>query len=428
MPSIFRIRSRRNVYLSTLVLLAASTVPVVSTAQEWTRFRGPNGTGQSSAKSIPVTWTEADYNWKLKLPGKGNSSPVLWGDKLFLLSADPADATRYVVCIDVKLGQIAWSREYPSSPHHLHPRNTFASSTPAVDAQHVYVAWSTPQQTVLRALDHAGNEVWTKDLGTWVSQHGFGTSPMLYGDLVILFNSQQALELDPGEKPGESYLMAFDRATGNEVWRSPSVGTRVCYTVPCIYEPPGGKPQLVCYSTGDGMFAVDPVDGKRLWTVADLFDKRTVSSPVIAGGLIFGSCGSGGGGNYVVAVRPGVDGQRVYQVDGQVPYVPTPVAHGDLLFLFGDKGIVTCVDARTGAKHWQERLNTAFSGSPVCVGDRLYCMDEKGEVVVLAASSEFKELARNPLGEPTRATPAVAGGRIYFRTDSHLISLGGESL
>jgi outer membrane protein assembly factor BamB len=382
----------------------------------------------SEAKSIPVQWTEADYNWKTELPGKGNSSPVLWGNKIFLLSANPNDATRYVICIDSESGKVLWNREYPSTVHHLHTRNTYASSTPAADEDRVYVAWSTPAETTLKAFDHDGREVWSKNLGTWVSQHGFGTSPIVYRDKVIVFVSQQALELNPGEQPGKSYMMAFDRKSGKELWRTESVSTRVCYTAPCIYQPEGGAPELICYSQGDGMFSLDPETGNRNWSVAELFDKRTVNSPVVAGGLIFGSCGSGGGGNYIVGVQPGADAHEVFRLDRQAPYVPTPVAYGDLLFLFGDKGFATCLEAKTGKVHWQERLNTAFSGSPVRVGDKLYCIDESGTVIVLAASKEFKELARNPLGEPSRSTPAVAGGRMFLRTDSHLISIGGKSL
>lgn len=397
-------------------------------AEEWTRFHGPNGTGASEAKSIPAQWSESDYNWKVSLPGLGHSSPVIWGRKLFVLSADPDTATRYVLCYDTESGAKLWQRDFPSEIHHLHERSSYASCTPAVDAERVYVAWSTPSKTSFVALDHDGQVQWDLDLGPWVSQHGFGTSPMLYKDLVILSNSQQAHQLKPGETPGKSFMMAFDRATGKQRWATPRVSVNVCYSVPCIYTPPGGKDQLISISTGNGMFSLDPETGQENWSL-DLFSMRTVSSPLIVGDVIFGSTGSGGGGNYVVAVRMGDLPRELYRVKQSAPYVPTSVAYGDLVFLFYDKGVVSCIDAQTGTEHWRERVaGTAFSGSAVRAGDKVYCISEDGEVIVVAASKQFQLLGRNPLGEPSRSTPAIAGGRMYLRTYSHLFSLGPKSL
>ena len=155
------------------------------------------------------------------------------------------------------------------------------------------------------------------------------------------------------------------------------------------------------------------------------------SSPILAGDLVLGTTGSGGGGNYVVAVRPGKKvGDKpdvAYEVRKEAPYVPTPVAKGDLLFLWSDKGIVTCVDAKSGEQVWQKRVTGNYSGSPIRVADKLYCMDEAGTVVVIAADREFQEFGRVPLNEESRSTPAVSGGRMYLRTISHLYSLGGKS-
>ncbi|MGM0486511.1 MAG: PQQ-binding-like beta-propeller repeat protein [Planctomycetota bacterium] len=395
--------------------------------QEWTRFRGPNGTGvaAASAKSIPVRWGETDAEWKARLPGAGHSSPVVWGDRVFLLSADPSDATQYVLCLNGTTGKTAWQRTYESTSHHLHPRNTFASSTPTVDQDRVYVAWSTPEQLTFKALDHEGNEVWTKDLGPWTSQHGFGTSPMLYGDFVILFNSQQAEQLDPGQEPGQSFMMAFDRETGRLRWKQPLNTTRVCYGTPCIHRPEDGPPQLICHNTGNGIFSLDANTGRPNWSV-DVFEMRTVSSPIVVGDLVFGTNGSGGGGNYLVAVRAGDAPEEVYRITRQAPYVSTAVARNDLLFLFYDRGIASCVRASDGERIWQERLSRSFSGSPVLVQDRLYCIDDDGVVFVLAAEDQFEELARNPLGEPSRSTPAISGGRMFLRTVSHLTCIGSE--
>jgi outer membrane protein assembly factor BamB len=317
---------RQFVFRICLCLAMSSLISMAADGQEWTRFRGPNGTGLSRAKSLPASWSEADYNWRVELPGQGHSSPVLWGDKIFLMSADPQDATQYVLCYSATDGSLLWRRDYPSSPHHLHLRNTFASGTPAVDGERVYVAWSTPEKVNFLALDHQGNDVWSLDLGTWTSQHGFGLSPMLFEDLVILSNNQQAQELDPGQKPGESYMLALDAKTGAERWRTPRTSIRVCYSTPCIYQPGDRPPQLICTSTAEGVFSLDPRTGKENWRVPDCFRMRVVSSPLVTDRLIFGSNGSGGGGNYLVAVRP--DPQPAKGVRGQEQCPVRPVRAG----------------------------------------------------------------------------------------------------
>ncbi len=387
--------------------------------QEWTRFRGPNGTGVSEATTIPAQFSEKDYNWKVELPGVGNSSPVVWGDKVFLLSANPTDATRFVLCLSADTGRELWRREYPSKPHRLHARSSYASSTPAVDAEQVYVAWSTPEETTLKAFDHGGKEIWSLDLGPWSSQHGFGTSPMLYEDLVILNNSQDGEKSEAGQTPGKSAVMAFDRRTGQLRWQTPRRSTVVSYSVPCIYRGADGRDQLICTTTADGVFSLDPRTGQENWKVDDAFSMRTVSSPSIVDGLIFAT-------NYVVAVRPEPKPELAYKITRQAPYVPCIVGRGDLAFLWFDAGIVSCIEAATGEVYWRERIGGNFSGSPVRVADKLYCVDEEGVVVVLAADKEFKLLAKNPLGEGSRSAPAVSGGRMYLRTFSHLISIGGK--
>jgi outer membrane protein assembly factor BamB len=297
----------------------------------------------------------------------------------------------------------------------------------------VYVAWSTPKQTTFKAFTHEGEEAWSVDLGTWQSQHGFGASPIIYRDLVILHNSQQANQLKEGELPGESFMMAFDRKTGEEKWRTPLVSTNVCYSVPFIYQPQdGGADQLICTSTGNGLFSLDPLTGKENWAVNDgLFKMRTVASPIEVGGLIFGSNGSGGySSNYIVAVKPGPDAAVAYKLANsssfKAPYVPGLIASGDLVFCLYDRGFASSINAKTGEVLWVERTGGEFSGSPVMVDDRIYAVDEKGIVWVFAAGGEYKVLGKSDLGEESRATPAVANGRLYVRTNSRLISVGGK--
>ena len=428
---------------ATRLIFACALLPSLLTAQEWSRFRGPNGTGASDATTIPVKWNDGDINWRTQLPGIGHSSPIAWGNKLFLLSADPKTATRYILCVDSETGDVLWQRDYKSLPHHLHARSSFASSTPGADANRVYVAWSIPEKTTLRALDHTGTEVWTRDLGSWTSQHGYGASPIVYKDLLILHNSQQANGLKPqqiesGQNPGRSFMFAFETRTGKEVWRKELKSMNVCYSVPFIFSPPqGGPDELVCTSTGNGIFSLDPLTGEENWSI-DVFKMRTVNSPITAGGLIFGTNGSGAySGNFLVAVRGGHKPEVVFQLKNsgkfKAPYVPSLIAYGDLVFCLYDRGFASCIDSKTGKIHWFERTNTSFNGSPVRVRDKIYIADEEGIVWVLAASTKYQVLAKNPLGNPTRSTPAVVSGRICFRTYSdsepfsQLVSIGGKT-
>ncbi len=390
---------------------------------EWTRFRGPNGNGVSSATTIPTTFTEKDYNWKIKLPGVGYGSPVIWGDKVFVVCANQTTAERQLVCLSSADGSTNWSKSFASKPYHLHRYNNYGTTTPAVDKDRVYMYWVTESKVTLAALDHDGKELWQRDLGTFTSSHGGGTSPMLYKDMVVITNDQV----------GKSSVIALDAKTGEDRWRiaRKSVENGTAYAVPCVYSPKGGKPQLVFSSRADGMLGVDPETGKQIWKLADLFDLRVVASPVVASGLIFGSCGQGGGGTRFVAVRPGPPdspkaAKVVYDIRKSIPYVPTPVAHGDLLFTVSDgTGVATCIHAPSGEVKWQERLNGSFFGSMVCVNGVIYSINKEGEVVIFKAADKFELISVHSLGEKSYSTPAVAGGRMYLRTDNHLISIGG---
>lgn len=400
-------------------------------AQEWTRFRGPNGSGESEATTIPAQWTEKDINWKISLPGIGHSSPVLWGDKIFLLSAEPDKvpnaARRYVLCVSAADGKVIWKREFQGVPHQLHPLSSYASCSPAVDDKRVYFAWSDPEHTVLMALDHSGNDLWTQDFGSWVSMHGFGTSPVLVDDLVVVNCSQEpSAKGEDSPRPKESYVIAVDKETGDIRWKTPRKIDTASFAVPCIRKTDDGKTELLCCTTAEGMFSLDPKTGKENWS-EPVFKLRTVSSPVLVGGLVIGTTGKGGGsGNTVVAIRPGAKPEIAYEVTKMAPYVPTPIAKGNLLFLWADSGRVSCVKADSGEPVWNDKLNGTFYGSPVRAGDKLFCVSDAGNVVCLAAADKFQQLGSFDLKEDCRTTPAIAGGKMYVRTFSHLYSIGGK--
>ena len=405
---------------------------------QWPRFRGPNGTGISDATTVPATWTQEDYNWRVKLPGAGHSSPVIWGSRIFVTCGDRRTATRMILCLDAPSGRTLWRRDYPSKTHRQHRSNSYASATPAADAHGVVVTWTTPAEVVLLALGMDGREAWRRNLGPYVGIHGSGASPIIVGDLVVLTSDQT----DPKALPsmygrnstlpaGKSFVIAVDRKSGRTRWQLARRTRMAAYPTPCVRRPAGGRPELIFASTAHGITALDPATGKINWEIDKLFRDRCVGSPVLAPGLVLAGYGYGTRGTLLVAVRPGsretgLKPQVAYEVRRPVPLVPTPLVKDGWLFLWGDDGTVACLEASSGKLVWRQRIGGSFFGSPVWVDGRLYCIAMKGQVVVLAASDTFKVLARVPLGEMSYATPAVADGVMYLRTRSQLFSLGGK--
>ncbi len=398
-----------------LVLFLVAPIHV----QQWTRFRGPNGSGVSKAKSIPVRWTDNDYNWKVKLPGNGHSSPVLWGNRLFVTSGDNEKEQFYILCHDATTGRQLWSHNISIKPRRKHKLNSPASGTPAVDARCVYVCWGDTEQFAVTALDHDGKEVWTKRFEPIKSGHGDGHSPILHDDLVVISHCHQ------------SALVALDCATGELRWRV--AGALGHWSTPCVFQRDNAGTEIVFTNWKGGITAVDGTTGRSSWQ-ADVFDKghveSSISSPIVAGGLILGTSGWMGVRQEIIAVQPVAAGSKVkanklYTIDRSVPLCVTPIVKEDLLFLWSDDGIVTCADLQTGTVHWRKRVGGNYYSSPICVGDNLYNISTEGEVVVVAASAVgFDERARNALGEPSHSTPAVANDTMYLRTLSHLMSIG----
>ena len=405
-----------------LLCLVASLLPHEIEGQEWNRFRGPNGSGRSLAARIPIQWNEEDYNWKQKLPGTGHSSPVLWGNRLFVTSGNESSGQRFVVAIDAPSGKRLWQRTFVAEAHRKHKLNSYASATPVVDQKRVYICWGTPDQVTVLALDHQGRSVWERDLGPYGGGHGFGVSPIRIGNLLVL----------PNDQAGKSSLIALNCQTGKTVWQVERE-SRSAYATPCVLQRENGREELIFTNWEQGITGIDPETGKTNWA-ADVFDKShvesSIGSPVIAGDLVLGVCGWLGHGNEVVAVRPPSNGATespvVYRITRGAPLCTTPLVRGDLVFLWSDNGIVSCADSRSGKIHWTKRIGKMFYASPVCVGDRIYNIDVDGTVVVLAASEEYQLLGRNALGQPSQSTPAIAGGIMYLRTVSHIYSLGGS--
>lgn len=421
----------KNVSSIVLAIALFATRECTTSAQEWTRFRGPNGTGIAPGKSIPTIIKDESIRWKIELPGTGHSSPVLWGDRLFVTTTGDKAGGISVLCFNGNTGKQLWQTDFPLKPFARHEFNSFASSTPAVDADRIYVAWNEPEHFYLTALDHSGKKIWQRDFGPFVSQHGCGISPIVFDGKVILGNEQDDQKLvKEHPRSGESFIVAVDAKTGKTVWQTPRNSAVVAYSTPCVVTR-GNTTEVIFASQGHGIYAVAPGTGKILWEYDKAFDKRSVSSPMLAGDVILGSCGSGGGGNYVTAIKinntsQGPKPELAYQMKKSAPYVPTGIVIGPLAWLWSDAGIVTCLQVKTGEIRYQERVGGDFFGSPVCQNGRLFCVSTTGEIIVLEASDKFNVLHRYSLQELCRSTPAIALNQMFIHTEKHLFSIGGR--
>jgi outer membrane protein assembly factor BamB len=405
------------------ILFAAATI----LADDWPRFRGPNGSGIGVAANVPAQWTEKDYNWTVKLPGVGHSCPVIVGNRLFVTCADETANKGVVLCLDAATGKTLWQHAVPVKPHRQNKDNSLATSTPAADERGVVVVWADPDQVLMLALDNTGKEMWRRDLGPLVSQHGFATSPIIESGLVILNNDQDDPSAIPSNKgkavaaPGKSFVIALDRATGKTRWQLDRVTKMGTYGTPCLR----GNELILC-STAEGVVGVDLATGKVNWQLPDVFDKRCVASPALCGDIILQGCGVGGVGTSFSAVKAGSKPEQIYQMEKPVPYVPCPLVKDGKLFAWADAGTVSCLDAATGKIIWRDRVQGAFYSSPVWISGRLYNVAKNGDVFVLGAGDKFELLARVPLGDKCHSSPAVANGALYLRTFTQLFSVGGK--
>ncbi len=412
------IQIRGLLYLGCLLLLNVSAA-----AGNWPRFRGENGTGIVTDAKLPVDIEEKNILWKKPIPGDGHSSPIVWENKIFLQTASANIKERFLLCLDAKSGKTLWTQTVSGSKVHKHPKNSFASSTPATDGKLVYVSFWDGQDILVQAYDFSGNQKWNRNLGPWKSEHGAGASPIVYKDKIILANDMD----------GKSKLIALDSSSGKTVWETPRPAYRASYGAPFIWETPAGEPELVIVSTTE-FAGYNPETGERNWNWT--WQKpgkkalRVVGSPVFFDGCVYGYSGSGGGSRFTVAIQVYDDGKEpqpklLWSTKRLFPYVPSLLSYKGNLYTTNDKGVAACFDAKTGSKIWDQRISGApFTASPVIVDGKIYAGDEAGDLFVLNADPAFQLLSKTSLGERIRATPAVANNRLYIRGRYHLFCIG----
>jgi outer membrane protein assembly factor BamB len=422
-------------YLTRTLFLIVGIVCLAG-ADNWDRFRGPNGTGTADDKGIPVSFS-ANENvlWKVALEGAGNSSPIVWGKRLFLHSASKDGKLRTLLCLDTADGTILWQRSIPGAHVTIRADSSFASSTPTTDGQAVYVSFWDGKEILVSAYDFQGEKLWSKNLGTFNSQHGAGASPILYKDKLILANDMDKDDFTtkvPNARP--SMLIALNKQTGALVWETPRTAERTCYSAPFLRQVPGqSEPELVVTST-TAVTGYNLESGAKLWEApwqenGPKSPLRTVASPALLGDILCVTSG-GDAGRFAVGLALPDAGkkeapQRLWENRKDFPYVASPLAHGEHFYFVNDVGYAGCYHARTGKRVWFERLaDSGFHASPLLIDGKIYAPNAAGDVYVFAADPTYRLLARNELGEPIRATAAVAGGRLYICGERHLYCVG----
>jgi len=388
----------------------------------WPQFRGPHSHGITTETNLPVHWTERNVKWRTPLPGPGHSSPIVWDGRIFLTAfgrgGGPPSSRRgqlLVLSVDKNNGKVLWQREVPVSRiEEVHPTNAPASPTPVTDGKLVYVYFGSKG---LLAFDFDGKLIWEVPLGPFPNEWGSASSPILYENMVIL----------NCDTDGDDFLLAVDKNTGKTIWRTSRNGATRSWPVPYIWNA-NGKDEIVVNGSARAK-SYDAKTGKELWTV-DGLTQWVTPTPVSAHGLLY-IAANGPGGNIIMAIKPGGRGNItrthvVWRYTRAAPYNSSPLVVGDYLYAVRNGGVVACLDAKTGAQQYLERLPAggSYYASPVYGDGKIYYLSEDGEVTVVAAGPQFQVLATNRIGERCMASPAVSDGRIIIRSDSTLYSIG----
>lgn len=407
--------------LSRLFVLAiALTWTTTSFAENWPGWRGPRGDGTSGDVNLPIKWdaaTDQNIAWKVEIPYGGHSSPIVWGNRIFVTGADEAKSRRMLMSFDRRKGTLLWEIDVEDAPlEKKHKLNSWASGTPVTDGNLVYVTFLEEKEMLVAAYDFEGHEKWKVRPGVFSSVHGYCSCPVLFEKTVIV----------NGDHDGDAYLVALERDTGKTVWKTPRENKTRSYCTPIIRDL-GGRTQMIL-SGSKCVASYDPRSGKRHW-ILDGPTEQFVASPVENKGLIFIT--GGFPDKHILAIDPtGADKitesshVKWHHLNKGVSYVPSPVAANDYFFCVSDGGVASCYDAMSGDVKWQERLGRHHSGSLVAGDGRVYFLDDDGIMHVLAAGPTFNVLATSKLGEETYSSPAIHNGQFLIRGEKHLFCIG----
>ena len=405
--------------------------------ENWPGWRGPRGDGSSQEKNVPTRWSPTEnIAWKQAIPGKGHSSPVIWKDQIFLLACLAEKEERVLLCLDRRTGKTIWQSSILKTPlETLHRLNSRASSTPVTDGKMVYVTTMkvderkisapnvgaprmiTPGSFVVSAFDMEGKKKWERNVGEFISAHGFNACPILYRDLVII----------NGDHDGNAYLAALDRETGKLRWKIDRENKTRSYATPIIRTIGKREQMILCGSKSVASY--DPANGKRHWII-DGPTEQFVASMVYNGKYAFVT--GGYPERHILAIRPEGSGNVTethiaWRVKKGASYVPSPVVLGPYFVVVADNGIASCFKAEDGTRLWMERLGGGHSASAITADGLVYFVSDRGITSVLKPGPKFEEPKKNDLKELVSSSPAISQGQLFIRGHKHLYCIGQKT-
>jgi outer membrane protein assembly factor BamB len=407
----------------TLAVLAFLAGAAPAAADQWPSFRGPTGQGQSREIRLPVKWSLTEgVLWRTPIDGESWSSPIVWGGRVFVTTARDGGRACHVLALDRRTGKILWdTRVFTQETSRKEAKNSYATPTPATDGSRVFAAFGDGSVVAVEA--GSGAIAWTNRDFPFYSQHGLGTSLVLYRDLVIQTRDGSSPGPDKGvgwQTPWEeAFIIALDARTGKPRWKATRGPSRIAHATPIVLR--GGARDLLVSPAGDVIQAFDPATGARLWSLPSA-GESPVPSPVVAGGTIVTTSGFGAPTIRGVRTTPGP--QIAWEQTRGVPMQASPTAVEDLVYVVSDGGVLSALDVATGTPVWTERLEGTFSASPVAADGNLYLLSETCETWVVAPGRSFALLSRNPLEGRCQASMAVSGGLFFVRSDSALYAIG----
>ena len=417
-----------------LILIGFLSLVASASAENWPGFRGPSRQGVSVETHLPLHW-DATNNvlWKTVIPRLGWSSPIVWGERVFVTTATGEGKSLRLLCLDAAKGGMLWDKEVlEQDPIRKDGGNSFATPTPVTDGERVYVV---SFNGAFAAVTFEGAIAWTNLATKFYLKHGLAASPALHDNALIMPCDGTSTGADPyvgWQKPWDgSCVLALDKHTGKVLWKTMRGLSRVGFSSPNIAVVDGRS--QVLSAAGDVVQGFDLQIGERLWTAAN-FGEGPIPSVVAGEGMVFAASGwNTGRPEQPLAIRAFRLGGRsegiqshVWEYTGNVPMIPSFAYATPYLFVVEEGGTVQCLKAGTGEVVWKNRLSGRHEPSPVLAEGRLYFLSSSGKTTVIEAGPEFKKLAENPLGEKCGASMAVSGGRLFIRTESHLFGIGGK--
>jgi outer membrane protein assembly factor BamB len=417
--------------MKTRIVLALVASTAVAFAENWPCFRGPTRQGVSTETGLPLKWgTAENVRWKAPIPGSSWSSPIVWETRVFVTTATEDGSGCHVLAVDRESGSIIWDQEvFKQATGHKNDRNSYATPTPCTDGERLFAVFGDGSFV---ALDFAGRTVWVNRDFPFYSEHGLGTSPILWEDLLIM--ARDGSHPPPDTGPGwhtpwdQAYLVALDKRSGKLRWKASRGLSRLAHVVPAIWTAPDGRAQVIS-SAGDVVQGFDAKTGERIWTSKNI-GEGVVPSIVLGEGMAFSASGWGGRES-IKAFRLDSKGDvgesnLVWEQRKAMPRIPSFLYFKPYLYTITESGSAMCLQGDTGQIVWQERVGGDFSASPVAAEGHIYFLSDAGETLVLEAGPQFKVLARNPLQEKVQASMAVSQGQLFIRTANNVYCIGNN--